>query len=63
MVEKRKHLTYRLVYRVLVLPVATATVERCFSAMKIVKTQLRNRMGDEYMTNCHICCVEKQKKC
>jgi hypothetical protein len=65
MVETRKHLCYPLVYRllklVLVLPVATATVERCFSAMKIVKTYLRNRIGDDYMSHCLICYVEKEK--
>jgi hypothetical protein len=42
MVETRKHERYLLVYRlmklVLVLPVATTTVERIFSGMKIVKT-------------------------
>ncbi|ESQ33261.1 hypothetical protein EUTSA_v10005675mg, partial [Eutrema salsugineum] len=44
MVETKKHLLRPLVYRllklVLTLPVATATVERCFSGMKIVKTVL-----------------------
>jgi len=35
--------------------------ERIFSAMKIVKTQLRNRMGDEYMNHSLICYVEKEK--
>jgi hypothetical protein len=45
---------------VLVLPVATATVERIFSGMKIVKTNLRNRIGDEYMSNSLICYVEKE---
>ncbi|XP_042423292.1 zinc finger MYM-type protein 1-like [Zingiber officinale] len=35
----------------LVLPVATASVERVFSAMKTVKTDLRNRMGDEWMND------------
>lgn len=48
MVETRKHLCYPLVYQllklVLVLPVATATVERCFSAMKNVKTYLRTKL-------------------
>jgi hypothetical protein len=39
-------MVYRLLKLVLVLPVATATVERCFSAMKIVKTELRNNIGD-----------------
>jgi hypothetical protein len=42
MVETRKHITYHFVYRllklVLVLSVTTATVERCFSAIKIIKT-------------------------
>ena len=65
MVDTKKHLTYPLVYRllklVLVLPVTTATVERVFSGMKIVKTSLRNRMGDQYMSNSLICYVEKEK--
>ena len=65
MVETRKHICYPLVYRLLelalVLPVATATVERCFSAMKIVKTYLRNRISDEHLSDCVICYVEKQE--
>jgi hypothetical protein len=65
MVEARKHERYPLVYRlmklVLVLPVAIATVERIFSGMKIVKTNLRNRIGDEFMNNCLICYVEKEE--
>ncbi|TVU25524.1 hypothetical protein EJB05_28023, partial [Eragrostis curvula] len=64
MVETRKHLTYHLVYRllklVLVLPVATAAVERCFSAMKIVKTYLRNKIGDDFLSHCLIGYVEKE---
>jgi hypothetical protein len=44
-----------------VLPVATATVERIFSGMKIVKTNLHNRIGDEFMNNCLICYVEKEE--
>ena len=40
-------MVYRLVELALLLPVATASVERVFSAMKAVKTDLRNRMGDE----------------
>ena len=65
MVKTRKHERYPMVYRllklVLVLPVATATVERCFSAMKIVKTELRNRIGDIYMSNSLICYEEKEE--
>ena len=52
-------MVYRLLKLVLVLPVATATVERCFSAMKIVKTYLRNRIGDSYMSNSLICYIKK----
>ncbi|TVU51341.1 hypothetical protein EJB05_02760, partial [Eragrostis curvula] len=51
MVETEKHLAFPLVYRLielaLLLPVATASVERAFSAMNIVKTHLRNRMKDD----------------
>ncbi|XP_021997455.1 zinc finger MYM-type protein 1-like [Helianthus annuus] len=64
MVETNKHVGYPLVYRLLklslVLPVATTSVERCFSAMKHVKTDLRNRMGDEYLTDACICYIEKE---
>ena len=41
MVETNKHITFPLVYHllklVLILPVATASVERCFSTMNVVK--------------------------
>ncbi|KAM4071761.1 hypothetical protein ACB094_11G085200 [Castanea mollissima] len=50
LVSTRKHETYPLVYLLvklaLTLPVATAIVERSFSAMKYIKNELRNRMGD-----------------
>jgi hypothetical protein len=64
MVDTKKHLAFPLVYQllklVLVLPVATASVERCFSAMKIVKTILRNRIGNKFMNDCIICFVEPE---
>ncbi|XP_042455096.1 zinc finger MYM-type protein 1-like [Zingiber officinale] len=51
MVETSKNTIFSLVYHLielaLVLLVATASVERFFSTMKIIKTNLRNRMGDE----------------
>ncbi|XP_039804871.1 zinc finger MYM-type protein 1-like [Panicum virgatum] len=63
MVRTKKDLAFSLVYQllrlILVLPVATASVVRCFSAMKIVKTILRNRIGDEFMSHCIICFVEQ----
>jgi hypothetical protein len=43
----------------LILPVATATVERAFSAMKIIKIDLQNKMGDEWMSLCMICYIER----
>ncbi|XP_039138735.1 uncharacterized protein LOC120276060 [Dioscorea cayenensis subsp. rotundata] len=46
MVKHKYHICFPLVYRLielaLVLPVATATIERCFLAMNVVKTDLRN---------------------
>jgi hypothetical protein len=35
----------RLAAIAMVLPITTATVERSFSNMKLIKTRLRNRMG------------------
>uniref|UniRef100_A0A2N9IEE2 HAT C-terminal dimerisation domain-containing protein n=1 Tax=Fagus sylvatica TaxID=28930 RepID=A0A2N9IEE2_FAGSY len=62
MVETEKDVTYPLVYLlvklVLTLPVATATVERSFSAMKYIKNLLRNRMGDQWMNDCLVTYIE-----
>nr|XP_028945723.1 zinc finger MYM-type protein 1-like [Malus domestica] len=38
--------------------VATATVERAFSAMKILKNRLRNRMGDQWMNDNMVIFIE-----
>ncbi|XP_042016240.1 uncharacterized protein LOC121764253 [Salvia splendens] len=55
MVETKKDIIFPLVYHliefVLLLPVATASVERVFSDMKIVKTDRQNRMGDEWLND------------
>ena len=63
MVETKKDITYPLVFRLiklaLILPVSTATVERAFSAMKIVKSRLRNRMCDPFLNDCLVCYIEK----
>jgi hypothetical protein len=63
LVEMKKDVVYPLVYSLvtlsLILPVATATVERAFSAMNIVKNRLRNRMGDQWMNDCLITYIEK----
>ncbi|KAM0016986.1 putative HAT dimerization domain-containing protein [Helianthus debilis subsp. tardiflorus] len=50
---------YRVVKLALLLPVAIATVERCFSKLKLVKTDLRNRISPEFLNNAMVCAVEK----
>ncbi|XBH80418.1 hypothetical protein VPH35_106164 [Triticum aestivum] len=64
MVFAKKHFSYPLVYRllklVLTLAVAIATIEICFSAMKLVKNALHNKTGDDYLSNSLICFVEKE---
>ncbi|XP_061376189.1 uncharacterized protein LOC133318213 [Gastrolobium bilobum] len=63
MVEKRKDIVYPLVYLLiklaLVLPVATASVERVFSAMTFVKDKLRNRISDDWFNACMLTYVER----
>ncbi|KAL4625686.1 hypothetical protein ACB092_05G043300 [Castanea dentata] len=67
LVSTRKHETYPLVYLLvklaLTLPVATATVERSFSAMKYIKNELRNRMEDQWMNDCLVVYIEKDIAC
>ena len=38
----------RLLRLVITLPVSTVTTERVFSAMKLIKTRLQNKMGDDF---------------
>ncbi|CAN6180695.1 unnamed protein product, partial [Urochloa humidicola] len=54
------YLIHRLIRLVLTLPVSTATTERAFSAMKICKTRLRNKMEDEFLRNCMLLYIEKE---
>jgi hypothetical protein len=44
----------------LTLPVSTTTTERAISAIKIVKTRLRNRMEDDFLVNYLIVYIEKE---
>ncbi|RLM91633.1 hypothetical protein C2845_PM08G14540 [Panicum miliaceum] len=64
MVKTKMNTSYPLVYRLieltLILPVATASLERVFSAMSLIKTNLRNKMGDEWLNDLMICYVEKE---
>ena len=42
----------------IVLPVTTATVERTFSSMKLIKTRLRSRMGESTLEHAMCICIE-----
>ena len=53
-------LIYRLIRLVLTLLVSTATSERAFSAIKLVKTRLRNKMEDAYLRDCLVIYIEKE---
>ncbi|KAG5087926.1 hypothetical protein JHK86_000538 [Glycine max] len=63
LVETGRHLVYPLIYLLLklamILPVATSIVEKAFSAMKIVKNRLHNRLGDAWMNDCLVTYIEK----
>ena len=63
MVEMKNNVSYPLVYLLvilaLILLVATATVERAFSIMNIIKNRLRNQIGDQWMNDCLVTYIEK----
>ena len=50
----------RLIRLILTLPVSTVTSERAFSAMKHVKSTLRNKMEDEYLTDSLVFYIERE---
>ena len=52
-------LVYRMVRLVLTLPVSTATTKRAFSVMKVVKTNFRNKIENDFLMNSLILYIEK----
>jgi hypothetical protein len=44
-------LVYRLIELTLILLVATTSIERIFSTMSIIKTDLRNKIDDEWLND------------
>ena len=62
MVKVKKHIIFPKVYLLLklalILPVATASVERAFSAMKLIKTDIRNKMGDKFLSDSLVSYIE-----
>ncbi|XP_071718979.1 uncharacterized protein [Rutidosis leptorrhynchoides] len=63
MVKTNKSIIYPNVYLLLklalILPVATSKVERAFLAMKLIKNDLRNKLGDQFMNDCLLAYIEK----
>jgi hypothetical protein len=63
LVDTKKHEYYGLVYLVLklalILPVATASVERVFSALCLVKNKVRNSMSDRLLNDCLVTFIER----
>jgi TRAP-type C4-dicarboxylate transport system substrate-binding protein len=53
-------LVYRLIELTLILSVATTSIKRIFSAMSFVKTDLRNKMSDEWLNDLMIWYTEKE---
>ncbi|XP_073024379.1 uncharacterized protein [Primulina eburnea] len=64
LVKTKKADIYDLVFRVIVLvltlPVSTATTERSFSAMNIVKTRLRSKMEDAFLSDALMIFIERE---
>jgi hypothetical protein len=64
LVNTGRHRVFNLVDRLLrllvTLPVSTATAERAFSILKIIKTRLRNRMEDDFLANSMLVNIEAE---
>ncbi|XP_021830276.1 zinc finger MYM-type protein 1-like [Prunus avium] len=54
------YLIDRLIRLVLTLPVSTATTERAFSCMRLIKNRLRNKIGDEFLADCMLLQSERE---
>jgi hypothetical protein len=63
MVHTEKHvfpLVYKLIELALLLPVSTASAERTFLAMNIIKRELRNKIEVDWMNDLMVCYTEKE---
>jgi len=62
-IETNKCNTFAMVYKLLklalLLPVTTASVERVFSTMKVVKSNLCNKMSDQWLNDRLVTYIEK----
>jgi hypothetical protein len=64
LVTTGRHMIYNLLDRLLrlliTLPVSTASAERAFSSLKIIKTRLHNKMEDDYLANSLLLQIERE---
>jgi hypothetical protein len=64
MVQLERHIVFSLVYLLiklaLILPVSTTTVEKVFSTIKIIKTELCNKMTDGWLNDLMVCYIERE---
>ncbi|XP_024641739.1 uncharacterized protein [Medicago truncatula] len=58
--NKEYFLIDKLLRLIMTLPVSTATTERYFSAMKIIKSKLRNKMGPGYLADSMSVYIERE---
>jgi len=54
------NIVYELLKLVLVLPIATAGVERIFSTMNYIKNKLRYKMGQDYLNDGFVTFIERE---
>ena len=52
-------LVYQLLKLALLLSMTTTSVKRVFSMMNIIKSRLRNRIGDDFMNDCLVVYIER----
>jgi hypothetical protein len=64
LVKTKSSLKYPIVYKllklVLVLPIATASIERVFSATDLVENKLTNRVGEQLLNDCLVMFIERE---
>jgi hypothetical protein len=51
---------YKLLKLMLVLPDATAGIERIFSAINTIKNKLRSKMGQKFLNNCLVTFIKRE---
>jgi hypothetical protein len=57
---KTYYLTDRLIRLILTLQVSTATTKQVFSAIKIIKTLVRNKMEDNFLAKSLVLYIERE---